>query len=478
MALSDVSTQLYRLSQFNSGPIGVVNPFGLGADGHQTNFPQACADVAAVANEVGQAITQAALPVSFNNLTWIARSNANGGDGNLDFVVSKQGTANKASIGFASALSRRSELGLIFNNDTTLRTSADGVNWNEAMRATPAGLVGFGFAAPVTKVSISAPLGVTNGLTLAMDGQAQRGRIGFQGGAVQEFFLTNNWSPSTNAVDNAALTTSAIIMSTGTVLGIRMATNATPGGLPIERWRLYADGTFAPALDNAYTLGGNGLRASAIWAANGVIQTSDARAKLVSARVEADAAMAVVAEVQPVLFRWREGGNTEVKELDGFEWVDEPAFEEVEVLDHEVCTKDGKATLMPITRRDRVAIMDQVPLFDEAGQAVMEDGEPKMVSIQRMISVKRPKFKSVVVTAPGRRVHAGFLAQEVKAALDAQGIECGAWGLEDAQDEASGQWLRPDQMMAILWAAVRQNGQEIASLRARLRATPAQCESH
>jgi hypothetical protein len=52
MALNDVALALTRLGFYNSGPFGPGNIFGFAADGHQTNFPQACADLAAVANAV------------------------------------------------------------------------------------------------------------------------------------------------------------------------------------------------------------------------------------------------------------------------------------------------------------------------------------------------------------------------------------------------------------------------------------------
>lgn len=55
----------------------------------------------------------------------------------------------------------------------------------------------------------------------------------------------------------------------------------------------------------------------------------------------------------------------------------------------------------------------------------------------------------------GQRVHAGWFAQDVKAGLDAVGIDCGAWGMEDISDTASRQWIRPDELVAFLWAAVQ-----------------------
>ena len=56
----------------------------------------------------------------------------------------------------------------------------------------------------------------------------------------------------------------------------------------------------------------------------------------------------------------------------------------------------------------------------------------------------------------GQRTHIGFLAQDVKSALDEHGLDLAVWGRDDKDDEESRQWLRPDQMIPILWAALRE----------------------
>ncbi len=47
----------------------------------------------------------------------------------------------------------------------------------------------------------------------------------------------------------------------------------------VDRMRVDTGGNLTPELDNAYSLGKAGARFSAVWAANGVIQTSDSRDK-------------------------------------------------------------------------------------------------------------------------------------------------------------------------------------------------------
>lgn len=72
------------------------------------------------------------------------------------------------------------------------------------------------------------------------------------------------------------------------------------------------------------------------------------------------------------------------------------------------------------------------------------------------------------------RLQAGFLAQEIKAALDEAGMDFGVWGLEDPATPESRQWLRPDQLIPVLWAALKQTRGELLELRARFEAsTPA-----
>jgi hypothetical protein len=69
----------------------------------------------------------------------------------------------------------------------------------------------------------------------------------------------------------------------------------------------YATGQLNPATDNAYTLGGSGIRWSAVWAANGTIQTSDA--KLKKDIVALDCGLDELLRLAPVSFNWKDGKN-------------------------------------------------------------------------------------------------------------------------------------------------------------------------
>jgi len=68
-----------------------------------------------------------------NNALWTAKSTGEGGTGNLRYVMNKQASANTLSLLLQSAYSGRAELGLVGNDDFTLKVSADGTSWRDAI---------------------------------------------------------------------------------------------------------------------------------------------------------------------------------------------------------------------------------------------------------------------------------------------------------------------------------------------------------
>ena len=69
---------------------------------------------------------------------------------------------------------------------------------------------------------------------------------------------------------------------------------------------------------------------------------------------------------------------------------------------------------------------------------------------------------------PGKRTHWGFIAQEVKEAVDAAGVDFGGWVLTDKDDPDSQQALRYDQFIAPLTKALQEALQKIEDLEQRL----------
>jgi hypothetical protein len=181
------------------------------------------------------------------------------------------------------------------------------------------------------------------------------------------------------------------------------STTADGASSPTERLRLESNGnarfsnlaTIYPTTDNAVGNGGSGFRWSAIWAANGTIQTSDQRAK--TAIVDAKLGSSFIKSLRPVSYKWVEGGKRDTGNRD----------------------KDGNYM-----------------------------------------------YESV----PGTRTHWGFIAQEVKAAVDAAGVDFGGWVLTDKEDPDSQQALRYDQFIAPLTKALQEALVEIDVLKAKVAA--------
>jgi hypothetical protein len=71
---------------------------------------------------------------------------------------------------------------------------------------------------------------------------------------------------------------------------------------------------------------------------------------------------------------------------------------------------------------------------------------------------------------PGQRTHWGFIAQEVKEAVDAAGVDFGGWVLTDKDDPDSQQALRYDQFIAPLTKALQEALAEIDVLKAKVAA--------
>jgi hypothetical protein len=175
------------------------------------------------------------------------------------------------------------------------------------------------------------------------------------------------------------------------------STTADGASSPTERMRIQSDGNIGffntpglyPNSDNAALLGFSAFRWSAVWAANGTIQTSDQRAKaeITGASLGAD----FIKALRPVSYKWIEGGKVD----------------------------SGKR--------------------DEDGNFIYE-------------------------SVPGKRTHWGFIAQEVKQAVDDAGVDFGGWVLTDKDDPDSQQALRYDQFIAPLTKALQEAIAKIETL--------------
>jgi len=358
-----------------------------------------------------------------NKALWAARTAGEGGDGDLRFTMNKETVADSVSILFQTGWSGRAELGATGDDKFRIKTSADGGAWNTAFLANPAAGTMFigadSASATTTRLSVvQEGSGSVLGLekyhatspcsftfvkargSLDAPGQVQPGdRLGG--------FFVKGWKEAGVGGNTAALFVRATEAYDDGAQGSKFEFEATPAGTTSRTPILTIDGSGAvrPSADNARTLGNASYRWSEVWAANGTIQTSDRRDKIVAGQLGFAAAM--VDSVDPVLFRWLNGGNV------------------------------------------------FVPAETDAGAGGEDDGD----------GVHQPGLE--IAARPGLRLHAGFIAQDLKAAMDQAGVDFGAWGLNDRDDPQSRQWTRPDQLIAVLWAALKQTRAQVAELRLR-----------
>jgi hypothetical protein len=307
------------------------------------------------------------------------------GTGDVRLKLNKSATARTASVLFQTAWSGRAELGTTGDDRFTLKVSSNGTSWSEALQIDNAtGNLGLGTAP--TNVRLELGTGSFRAAAGVFDRPAGLGsEFYYQRGGVSRW----NFGMS-NAAESGANAGSDFYVN-------RFADNGTYLGTPINIARatgalnLFGDARsfgIRPATDNTYALGTAAARWSQIWAANGVIQTSDARDKTDIEPLSPEIAARLVDAVDPVTFRWREGGR-------------------------------------------RTSGLDP------------KTGEP------------------LTTAQPGRRRHAGFLAQELRTAIVKEGLDIAAWGLDDPANPESRQWLRPDQLVSILWSALRQTRLEL-----------------
>ncbi len=186
-----------------------------------------------------------------------------------------------------------------------------------------------------------------------------------------------------------------------------------PNGINLQRngitYCVVDQNLVRPDTDNAVSLGNSSYKWSSVWAANGTIQTSDERTKTEIS--DCKLGLDFVNALRPVSYKWIEGSRE----------VEVERWEDVEIL-----SEDGKDTYI-----------DKQPVIRETSK-------------------------------PGARTHWGLIAQDVKQAVDAAGIDFGGWVLTDKDDLNSQQALRYDQFIAPLIKAVQELSDEVKKLQHRL----------
>jgi hypothetical protein len=152
---------------------------------------------------------------------------------------------------------------------------------------------------------------------------------------------------------------------------------------------LYDDGTaiaqtnatgLDPSTDDTYDLGRAARRWDDVYATNTTIQSSDARAKDIFGLIDPQTAWEMNRLIEWVSYKW---SDYEVDE----EWVEieQPVMEWVKKSDEQIEIRDGKPVMVKTPRMVERAVYDELPVFDESGNAVMvekiKDGEFEQVPV-------------------------------------------------------------------------------------------------
>jgi hypothetical protein len=236
----------------------------------------------------------------------------------------------------------------------------------------------------------------------------------------------------------------------------------------------------APSADNTLVLGVTGARWSAVWAANGTIQTSDPALKRDIEDLAGVDIAAIIEAIAPISYRWTDGGSQPV-EVEHEE--DVPVTELREWEETVVEVRNGQPTRVKVQRREHVPVFDTVRVVDEDGApafrevpasaarrdasgAVIRPARPaRTVPLMHRVPRMERRLVKRIEMQPreGRRVHWGFSAAEVEKIADLAGRDFG--GFVRAEDGTLS--MRPDQMIPIVWEALRRLMKRVAALEAQ-----------
>lgn len=267
------------------------------------------------------------LSAKLNNALWTARYVGEGGDGSLRYKLNKESVSDTLSMLFQTNWSGRAEIGLTGDDKLRIKVSPDGSAWNDAVVIDNAnGRVGVGTAAPESPfhvvfsgTSTAQPLADMFATNTAASGFRCRKARGAPGSpaAVQS-------GDTFTAFPGQAYDGSAFI----SVGNLRWVSDGTPtignipsaiefhanGGALTTRFFIDNAGAVRPGADNAQSCGTASFRWSAVYSANGTIQTSDVRQKMDIA----DSALGLdfINALRPVSYRWVSGGNNVVADMD------------------------------------------------------------------------------------------------------------------------------------------------------------------
>jgi hypothetical protein len=252
------------------------------------------------------------------------------------------------------------------------------------------------------------------------------------------------------------------------LIGVSLSDQVVVGdnGVPV----VMAGTSVVPNVDNTVPLGSGSFRWTEVYAANGTINTSDPLTKKDAAPLAS--ATAMLREVQPISFKFKVGG-AEMEPVKVRKEV--PVYETVEAERDEVVLEGGKAVLRKVRTQEKRRVVDTYPVVDANGQPVLDWAKPVHNSAGREIRpgqwVPRrhtvPRMEEVeveemrAVPRPGKRTHLGFSATDIKQAVKKLGLgdDLGVYVRADGVDG-----LRTDQLVAVLWQALREMDARVQEL--------------
>jgi hypothetical protein len=196
-------------------------------------------------------------------------------------------------------------------------------------------------------------------------------------------------------------------IATNSISGRHIWGAAGASASSIDRWAMNSSGFF-PFADNAYSLGSSTQRASAVWAANGTIQTSDERLK--TDITPSSLGLKFILAVKPISYKWISG---------------------------------------------RTEVLSQV-YRNEAGKEV-EASAPGAIPSEL-----------VTKDHPGLRTHWGFSAQQVKSVVDDFGVDFAGWVLADKDNPDSTQSINYAEFVAPLSKSVQELHAVMLELKAEI----------
>nr|WP_092069568.1 tail fiber domain-containing protein [Dendrosporobacter quercicolus]NSL47519.1 tail fiber domain-containing protein [Dendrosporobacter quercicolus DSM 1736]SDL92642.1 Chaperone of endosialidase [Dendrosporobacter quercicolus] len=237
--------------------------------------------------------------------------------------------------------------------------------------------------------------------------------------------------------------------------------------------------SFIPAVDNAFTIGIADHRLAQIFAASATINTSDERAK--TDIEELKLGRKVIKSLRAVKFKYRERlkkveaveDGTEIVEIEPertetriitpavYETVEiEPAEYETVVTQPEETNEEGNVIAEAVTEEVLIkeAITEERLVSAEVTEEIIIPAKTE----------ERPKYKEVITSLPGVRPHAGFIAQEVRAALEALGYgDIGVWTYDKEADRYG---LRYEEITPFLALAIQELDSEVEAQAAKIEA--------